>query len=364
MDSNLDRGRALFLEGITLYESGRLAEAEARFAAALALVPGRPSILTNLGAARLKLGRVAEALPLLQQALGQEPDNVEALGHCATAFAELGQPRPALDLFDRALARDPDQVALWTLRGNVLRELGRLEEAAASFREALERGGDPEMNRYFLAGSGGAGAAPAHPPRQYVQALFDGYAQGFDEHLRQVLKYDAPERLLRPLAAGGLRAGTALDLGCGTGLCGPWLRQVARRVVGVDLSRNMLDQAAAQGHYDALVHADVAEFLAGEGEPFELVVAADVFIYVGALEDVFARLAARMPVGGLFCFSVEEAQGAGFQLRPSLRYAHSEAYLRGLAAAHRFKVEALERAPVREDQGVPIPGLFARLARS
>jgi predicted TPR repeat methyltransferase len=359
----LERGRALFLEGIAHYQAGRLEAAGQAFAAALALVPGRPSILTNLGAVRLKQGRAQEAVPLLQQALAQEPDNLEALGHCATALAELGQPAPALDLFDRALALDARPAALWTLRGNVLRELGRLEDAAASFRAALERGGDAEMNRYFLAGSAGD-AAPAHPPRQYVQALFDGYADGFDAHLQQVLKYDAPQRLLQPLEAAGRKAEAALDLGCGTGLCGPWLRRMARRVVGVDLSPSMLARARASGHYDALEQADVADYLGGAGAAFDLVVAADVFIYVGALEEVFARLAARMPAGGVFCFSVEEAQGEGFALRPSLRYAHSEAYLRGLAAAHGFRVEALERGAVREDQGAPIPGIFARLVRA
>lgn len=358
----LEQGRALFLDGLAEYQAGRLGAAEQKFAAALALVPGRPSILTNLGAVRLKLGRVPEALPLLRQALALEPDNLEALGHCATALAEVGEPGPALELFDRALALDPRPVALWTLRGNVLRELGRLEEAAASFRTALERGGDPEMNRYFLAGSGGD-ATPSHPPRQYVQSLFDGYADGFDAHLQQVLKYDAPQRLLRPLLASGRRFAAALDLGCGTGLCGQWLSQVARRVVGVDLSRNMLERAGAAGWYDALVQADAAEFLAAATEAFDLVVAADVFIYVGALEEVVAGIAARMPAGGVFCFSVEEAEGEGFALRPSLRYAHSEAYLRGLAAAHGFTVDAMDRGAVREDQGTAIPGLFVRMVR-
>ncbi|HEY0824257.1 MAG TPA: tetratricopeptide repeat protein, partial [Ramlibacter sp.] len=78
MDSQLERAKALFLGGVAHYGAGRLPEAERDFAAALALAPGRPSVLTNLGAVRLKLGRVAEALQLLQQALAQEPDNAEA----------------------------------------------------------------------------------------------------------------------------------------------------------------------------------------------------------------------------------------------------------------------------------------------
>ncbi|QJW85428.1 tetratricopeptide repeat protein [Ramlibacter terrae] len=181
MDSPLAQARAFFLAGLAHYEAGRLAEADRQFAAALSLAPGRPSILTNPGAVRLKLGRHAEALALLREALAQEPDNAEALGHCAAALAERGEATEALALFDRALALEPSRAALWTLRGTLLKELGRAQDAAASFQQALERGGDPELNRYYLAGLSGL-PPPPNAPRHYVEGLFDGYAEQFDSH--------------------------------------------------------------------------------------------------------------------------------------------------------------------------------------
>ena len=69
MDSSFDRARDLFLDGVAHYGAGRLQAADTAFTAALALVPGRASVLTNLGAVRLKLGRAQEAVELLQQAL-------------------------------------------------------------------------------------------------------------------------------------------------------------------------------------------------------------------------------------------------------------------------------------------------------
>ena len=56
---------------------------------------------------------------------------------------------------------------------------------------------------------------------------------------------------------------------------------------------------------------------------------------------------------GVFCFSVEslDGDGAGLRLLPSLRYAHSEAYLERLASRHGFEVVAMKHAPVREEQG-------------
>lgn len=363
MEAGFEQARTLFLEGVAHYEAGRFEQAERNFAAALALAPGRPSVLTNLGAARLKLGRPEEALAVLEEAVAAEPGNPEALGHCATALAELGRTGEALALFDRALAADARPSALWILRGTALRELGQAGEAAASYREALARGGDAELLAYYLAGLAQS-EAPARPPRQYVEALFDSYAGQFDQHLVEALRYDAPQVLAEPLAAEGRYWRHALDLGCGTGLCGSLLRPLAGRLTGVDLSAGMLEKAAALGVYDALVQGDVVEFLEATQESFDLVVAADVFIYVGALDAVFAALARRMPAGGSFCFTLEESREGEVVLLPSLRYAHSEAGLRALAQRHGLRVLAVERRPVREEQRQPIAGLFCWLERS
>jgi predicted TPR repeat methyltransferase len=359
MDTVFEQARRFFHDGVAHYQAGRLALAEQQFVAALALAPGRPSVLTNLGAVRLKLGRPGDALAVLEDAIAREPANAEALGHCAAAHAELGHGREALALFDRALAIDGSRPALWTLRGTLLRELGRAAEAAESFRRALACGGDVELNRYYLGGLA-AGEAPASAPRHYVENLFDGYAAQFDSHLVQALNYQAPQLLAAPLA--GRRFTQALDLGCGTGLAGSCLRALADRLTGVDLSANMLAQAKARGLYDALVQDDVLAFLAASTTPFDLVLAADVFIYVGALDDVFRELARVMPAGGSLCFTVEEA-AQDVVLRASLRYAHSEAYLRRLAAGNGFHLTRLDRRPVREEQGAPIAGLFAWMER-
>jgi predicted TPR repeat methyltransferase len=362
MDTTLEQARQLFLEGVAHYEAGRLSQAERQFAGALALAPGRPSVLTNLGAVRLKLGRAAEALPLLQEAVAHEPRNAEALGHCGTALAELGRPREALEYFDRALAVDPGRAAAWMFRGSVLRELGRGEDAADSYRRALACGGDAELLRYYLAGLEGA-QAPSRPPRHYVQALFDGYAGGFDEHLLKTLRYEAPRLLVERIAASAPHFEHALDMGCGTGLCGAVLRPLAQRLTGVDLSPAMLENARALGVYDALWESDVVDFLASAADRFDCVIAADVFIYVGALDDVFRRLAERMTPLGVFAFTVEESTAGEFVLRQSLRYAHSEQGIRRLAREHDFRIDAIERRAVREDQRQPIPGLFCWLEK-
>ncbi|GAB2603029.1 hypothetical protein GCM10027034_40090 [Ramlibacter solisilvae] len=361
MDSNFEQAKNFFLQGVQHFEAGRFEQAQLQFVASLSLVPGRPSTLMNLGATRIRLGRFEDAAEVLEEVVRAEPADAEALGHLATALAELGRHRQALERVDTALRVAPAVGALWTLRGNLLKDLGRPQEAAQAFQNALDHGGDAELNRYFLAGLRGD-QAPAAPPRRYVQGLFDGYAQGFEDHLVQVLRYRAPEILVRGL--GPRRFDHVLDLGCGTGLCGQQLRPLSRRITGVDLSANMVEQARARGVYDEVLQADLLEALAGRRAQHDLVIAADVLVYVGALEAVFAAVGEALVPQGLFAFTVELADGtAPMELRASLRYAHSRAYSDALARQNGLELMASAQHPIREDQGVPIEGLFVWLLK-
>jgi len=354
MDAHFEQAKTFFLDGVAHYEQGRYEAAMRSFEASLSLVPGRPSTLTNLGAARLKLGLFDAALEALQEALEKEPDNVEALGHHGAALAELGRPEDALRSFERLLQVKPDHASAWTLRGNALRDLGRPEEAAHCFEQAIAHGGDAELNGYYLASITQRDAPPT-APRGYVEALFDNYADGFDEQLIQTLRYRAPQVLTAPLKDLQTRFERATDLGCGTGLCGPLVRPLVGWLEGVDLSAGMLERAAQLNVYDKLVQGDVIEYLQQANDTFDLVLAADVFVYIGALEQVFAAVAGSMRPGGIFCFSVESSQDEDVVLRESLRYAHAEGYILGLAAQHGFTVVQTEHRPLREDQRVPIP---------
>jgi predicted TPR repeat methyltransferase len=201
---------------------------------------------------------------------------------------------------------------------------------------------------------------PPHPPRAYVESLFDDYAPDFQHHLLQNLKYQAHSTLLAPLLAEGRRWSLALDLGCGRGLCGRLLAPFCAAVDGVDVSRVMVEQASASGSYRCAAHAKLLPFLAQSDEPVDLIVAADVFIYVGALDAVAA--AGGRPPGGVLAFSVEQADpGHDLQLRPSLRYAYGQSAIERLAASCGLGVRALWAVAIREDQGQPVMGWYVLL---
>jgi predicted TPR repeat methyltransferase len=108
-----------------------------------------------------------------------------------------------------------------------------------------------------------------------------------------------------------------LDLGCGTGLCGLALAKQKRRLVGVDLSEKMLTQARARDLYDELHLGEVHAWLRGAATArFDVVIAADVLIYIGALEELFREVARVLRNGGRFGFSPEACEVVDYTLLP------------------------------------------------
>ena len=362
------RAKASFLDGLASFQAGRFGDAERHYRASLERLPGRASTLINLAATQLRLGRAQDALASADAALRAEADSVDALLHRGTALAQLGRADEALAAFQRLLAAEPTHAAAWSFSGSLLREMHRPADAAQAYREALRHGAEPSLNGYYLA-SVTTTDVPPTAPAAYVEALFDGYADEFDAHLVGQLHYDAHRRLVDTLtAAAGGPYRSALDLGCGTGLCGPLVRSIAQRLTGVDLSARMLERARALGVYDRLECADIAAHLQHTDEQHDLVLAADVFIYVGDLARVFAGVR-RVMASGVFCFSVEslgpgDGGGAGFRLLPSLRYAHATDYILRLADAHGFSPISLVPGPVREEQRTAIDGLYVCLRRT
>jgi predicted TPR repeat methyltransferase len=349
---------------VALAALGREAESLAAADHVLAVDPTNEAAWFRRGHALERLRRFEQAQSAFERLLALRPQHAEAWFRLGQLLQRQGRLGEALASLDKALALAPALAGAWTQRGSLLKDMGRTAEAAADFERAIALGADAELNRFFLA-SLGAQASPATAPLAYVQALFDDYADGFDQHLVDVLGYQAHRQLVTPLA--GLQAQafeSALDLGCGTGLCGPLLRPIVRRLSGVDLSQAMLDQAAARGVYDQLVNAELVEHLQHTPERHDLVVAADVFIYVGELEAVFAGVARVLRPGGVFCFSVEQAQDERpVALTAQMRYAHSLPYLQGLAQRHGLRLLRSAAEPIRQHRTQAIPGLYVYLAR-
>jgi len=347
--------------GMVLQALGRPQEAVASFDRAIAINPNAADSWNQRGKALNALRRLDDALTSFNRAAGLRPDFADAWVGLGGILSLAKDSEKALIAYDKALALTAGLPAAWLGRALSLAQLKRKDEAIAAYREAARHGVDEGQVALHLAALGAAPPPKATPPAN-VAAIFDSYAETFDRNLVDDLKYAIPpaigEALTRFVARRDL---DVLDLGCGTGLTGAHLVPFKRSLTGVDLSSKMLEKAAQRGIYDRLICAELAAFLETQQESCDLAVAADVFIYIGDLEPVFAQVRRALRPQGLFCFSVEASAEDDIAYRDTFHFAHSAGHIRALAQRAGFHVEELELVVVRQDSGKPVEGYLAVL---
>ena len=380
------------LETIARHRAGDHAAAEEGYHEHLREFPGDASALHFLGLLRNQQGRNNESIALMLAALGADPHYVDAWSNLAIVYYEerdleraekccrkavelapdfanawvslartlraKGSFEDALHALGRALELDPSMRSAALSYGHLLYRLDRLPQALEFYRNWLARSPDDPIAQHMLAASGGEDC-PTRASDSYVRSVFDDFAESFDRSL-QLLRYQAP-RLLYEAVCSALPRSEALDildLGCGTGLCGPLLRPMARHLVGVDLSPKMLSLAAARGVYDQLNCAELTEWLA-TCRTFDLVMAADVLCYFGDLELALARVRGILTPGGCFACSLEaapEGSSQPFVLRPHGRYQHQRAYIEHSLARAGLPTVRISQAVLRYERKEPVTG--------
>lgn len=248
-------------------------------------------------------------------------------------------------------------------RALALEKAGDFDAAATAYAEVLRLDPADHGGAAVRLASMGRGETPPKAPDAYVATLFDQHAGDFESILVDQLGYDVPLLVREALLvhAPGPYA-RMLDLGCGTGLSGETLRDMAGHITGVDLSETMLEVTDEKEIYDALYAGEAVDFLENaDVEPFDLITATDVLPYVGHLEAFFAGAAASTNPQAVFAFSSETLpdavmDGRPFMVGPHQRFAHAETYVRETLAANGFACLCFEPITVRHETGQPVPG--------
>lgn len=350
--------------------AGRPEAALAAYQEMTRLAPAAVTGWINLADLYRQTGHADRAQAALATAVAQaeaRPDAAPAYRHkllqgLAALHGAWGLWDGCARLHAACLALAPGDADARRERIHALRQARRQDEALREAQAWVAREpADPDARRALA--SLDEAQTPARAADGEVSRLFDSHASSFDQQLAK-LGYRAPALLqavvAERLAPGGRGRLAVCDAGCGTGLCGPWLRAHAQELVGVDLSQGMLDLAQERGLYDRLERAEITTWLATHPVRYDLLVAADVLCYFGELGAFLRGARDALKPGGLLAFTVEfdaEPGRLGYRLQLNGRYRHGDTYVRRCLEAAGFANIMIAGADLRLEGGAPVQGM-------
>lgn len=348
---------------IAYTQCNEFAKAVTEYEETLRLQPTHVEALHNLGSLHLVQRQPDLALQCFLRLLSLQPDR-DTYYNLGVIYSYQDRHDDAIHFLNEALRVEPDFYNAQVNLGAVYLKKEDLAQAAHHYQAALAlRPNDPEL-LYILAALT-RDTAPITAPKEYVSHLFDEYAPHFEKHLLDYLQYRVPELLLKAVTdyTGVNQAQwDILDLGCGTGLCGLPFRRLAKQLIGVDLSEKMLESAKQKQIYDELLQIDINDALKLQRD-LDLIVAGDVFGYVGDLTETFVLAKQALKKQGLLVFTVEKTYDQAFILQSNARFAHSKNYIESLAQENGLTVLACENAVLRTQKQLAVEGYLFLLKK-
>lgn len=283
----------------------------------------------------------------------------------ARAYAADGDLGAAADLFAQAVELAPGFASAWFALGETRDALGDRDGAREAFAKAQAADPDDLLGAALHLVRLGVDPDTAEL-HGYVRVLFNQYAPRFDRALSE-LSYSAPAMIYDAIMDACRAAGdrphflSMLDLGCGTGLAAVPFRPHVQWLVGFDLSPDMVAEARRKEIYDRVWVGEIEQTLVAqhaEKVTYRVVVAADVFAYMGDLDAVCEAVARVLAPRGWFAFTVETHDGDGVIVGPKMRYQHGIKSVRRAVAAANLTLVQLTHASTRTENRVPVPGLL------
>lgn len=339
-----------------LVENQQLQQAEALCKTVLAQDPTYSDAYFVLGMIHYHTQNFSTAEILLKQAIDWVQKAAPGYHyHLGVVYEAMQRFEEAMLCYHNCLRMDPYHLLALRQLGHLHMQSPSPEKAIPFFKKILEI--DPGYNQGEIAHRFAALTKQkmASAPLGYVTELFNHYAESFDHHLTK-LGYHIPQKTAELLLPHLKHSSPLLlDLGCGTGLAVEALSNMHLSPVatGVDVSEKMLEKAQLKKAYTMLHHQNIESFIQkAPSQGFEVILAEDVFIYIGALETLFSECHRLLMSNGLFAFSIEttdEHENEEYLLRPSARFAHSPAYIERLRKLYGFEECASHSLVVRQE---------------
>jgi predicted TPR repeat methyltransferase/thioredoxin-like negative regulator of GroEL len=321
--------------------------------------------LHNAGILLTELKRYDEAKGFLSQALSRNPGNIDLLFHLAIIHSAEAEYYNAKVLYERIIEQNPNHAAAYHNLATVLLHLNQRFQALDYFKKAYQLQPENFTAKHMIDAITENPETKQTPPN-FIQALFDQYAYNYNDHVKTQLKYQVPSLIreaLSPYANQDTLYQKILDLGCGTGLMAPYLSDICMKLIGVDLSENMIEMAKRLGAYYKLYHDNILHFLPKHLNEFDLIVAADVLCYFGDLKEILIYCQHALMADCLLVFTVEYLNNPAkknqpYRLQTSGRFVHSETYIENQLKEAGFTLETCKQVILRYQEDIPVDGLL------
>lgn len=386
--------------GNVYYVNKKFEEAIKYYREAIKHAPDNFSAWINWANSCIELKKYQEAIQCAAQGIKINPDSKLPYTIMGNAYNELEKYPESITCLKEALKRDKNDPWLHNYLSQSYQKNGNYIDSLSSAWKAIELGEDGDNSHqinisylfYEIAMEKGLdsilecvelwvkkyGTNPivkytanalmrnAQIKRadiSYVRNIFDIFASDFEQVLSS-LNYCAPslisEEMKQIYSSKKSPKLRILDLGCGTGLCGEFLKNYAieKGLDGLDISSKMLEEAAKKNIYSNLVNAEIISYLKACETTYDLMVASDVFTYFGDLNELFEYINKTLSENGRILFTISENNydKKSYCLHPSGRFLHSENYVREILKKHGFDVEKMERKKLRNEGGKAVMG--------
>ena len=303
----------------------------------------------------VSLGDYSNALTHYFKHCEQTPD-AESFYNIAVILMHREHHEDSLTYFIQSLKIDPHNKDALVNIGNIYLKQNKVQDAVSHYQQALEMAPEDKEVKHILSALTGK-KVHSRAPQQFVRNLFNQYAPYYDQHLQKQLRYDTPEQLFEIIAhdTPANQSWHVIDLGCGTGLCGEKFKLYAKKLIGIDLAQNMIDVARKKNIYDQLICDDIHDAII-EYRDIDLIIAGDVFSYIGDLSDILQHCYNALQEGGVLLFTVEKSHVSRFVLQKNIRYGHNEKYLRKIMKNHNWTMLEIEPIILRYQNNKPVYG--------
>jgi len=317
-------------------------------------------LLTRAAAVARRLNLHQQGLQWLRRAEQISPGDLTTRHEIARSLIYSNDPVGAIDILDDLLRQLPNNPDLLSDRLRACLKAKMTEQAIrdGEFLVAL----DPSNDLYQFYLDIARGITPKTQPVSLITGMFDSYAARFDHDLVVQLKYKLPRDVAQMISQWHPdRKVDVLDLGCGTGLLGACLGRINGALIGVDLSQEMIEKAAAHNVYDRFHRVNILDALeATPSDHYDIITALDVLIYVGNLDAVIPNAYRILLTGGRFVFSCEAgaAGEADYALQSTFRYTHQRSHVQHLLQEAGFGDIDIQDRVLRHESGEPVQGFL------